>query len=118
MTELSPIETSCKTTLDLIVTFFPSLIWPSNITFTSMLQSLPALTSPRRSTREASINDIPWANNNNLRISIERKIRDYQGNKMESPIDLIYSTTSDLNYGQISGNISNYNPDIIPIVRP
>ena len=61
--ELSPIETSCKTTFDLMVTFSPKDTLPSNITFTSTEQSLPASTSPRTSTRVASKSVIPCSNN-------------------------------------------------------
>ena len=63
MMELSPIQTSCRTTFDLMVTFSPKTTLPSNITFTSTEQSLPASTSPRTSMRVASRRVIPCSNN-------------------------------------------------------
>ena len=61
--ELSPIETSCKTTFDLIVTLSPKVTLPSKITLTSTEQSLPASTSPLTSMRAASRRVIPCSNN-------------------------------------------------------
>ena len=57
--ELSPIETSCKTTFDLMVTLSPKVTLPSKITLTSTEQSLPASTSPRTSIRAESRRVIP-----------------------------------------------------------
>ena len=48
-----------------------------------------------------------WRINNNLRINISRKIRDYQGNKMDKPIQLIYTIDETISLGSIYGQIIN-----------
>ena len=48
-----------------------------------------------------------------IRINIDRAIRDYQGNIMESPISLIYSTSSIPYNGKIYGKLANINTNEI-----
>ena len=54
-----------------------------------------------------------WDENNNLRISVSRNIRDINGNNMESPIELIYSFNSKLNQNNIFGTLYNFASDKI-----
>ena len=54
-----------------------------------------------------------WDENDNLRISISRNIRDINGNNMESPIELIYSFNSKLNQNNIFGSMYNFASDKI-----
>ena len=51
-----------------------------------------------------------WFENSLLRINLSRKIRDYQKNIMSEPIQLVYSTGNYIPEGNISGNITGYNP--------
>ena len=48
-----------------------------------------------------------WKTNDNLRINVSRKIRDYQGNKMDKPIQLIYIINETISLGSIYGQIIN-----------
>ena len=49
-----------------------------------------------------------WPENHVLNIKLSRKIRDYQKNIMAEPIQLIYSTGTDIPDGHLSGNIEGY----------
>ena len=51
-----------------------------------------------------------WPKNGIVRINISRNIRDYQKNMMSKPIQLIYSTGSEIPNGTIIGEIVGYNP--------
>ena len=51
-----------------------------------------------------------WPENGIIRINISRNIRDYQKNMMSEPIQLIYSTGSEIPNGSIIGEIVGYNP--------
>ncbi|MFQ6610119.1 MAG: Ig-like domain-containing protein [Fidelibacterota bacterium] len=50
----------------------------------------------------------PWPKETIVHISISRKIRDYQANKMAASSDLYYSTGGVKAEGEISGNIFNF----------
>ena len=58
----SPILVSQSMVLAPISTLFPSSTYPSKITFTSMTQSAPVLTSPRTSTLLLSKSVTPFVN--------------------------------------------------------
>lgn len=54
-----------------------------------------------------------WPKNQPIRISVSRRIRDYQGNSMAAPVQLIYSTKNELPRNNIAGNILNANTEAI-----
>ena len=62
ITVLSPISTSFKRVFGPIETLSPSFILPSKITFTSIIQSVPAEISPLTSILVGSDNVIPSSN--------------------------------------------------------
>lgn len=49
-----------------------------------------------------------WPNNDLIKITISRKIKDYQKNKMGKPINIIYSTGDIIPGGGINGKIFSY----------
>ena len=48
-----------------------------------------------------------WKTNANLRINISRRLRDYQNNKMDKPIQLLYPIHDTIPQGSIQGKIIN-----------
>ena len=52
-----------------------------------------------------------WPENGIVRINLSRKIRDYQKNMMDKPIQLIFSTGSNIPVGVIRGDILGINTD-------
>ncbi|MAJ45579.1 MAG: hypothetical protein CMF96_12680 [Candidatus Marinimicrobia bacterium] len=50
---------------------------------------------------------LPWDRQKNIRISIERNIRDYQNNGIDSAIEIVYSPTTNLYFNNLSGKLHN-----------
>lgn len=52
-----------------------------------------------------------WPENSLIRIDLTRSIRDYQNNEIEMPIQLIYSTDTEIPRASIAGKLLGYDPD-------
>ena len=109
---IQPENGSLNITTDQKITFiFDELLDPVSIPASILIESDLDYSLKIRGRKLIIIPEKKWPTNRIVRVNLSRKIRDYQKNMMDKPIQLIFSTGLEIPVGTIKGEIIGVDPE-------